>query len=329
MVTPTRLKRPNAIRLTRASDRLSFLYMDKAAIHQDDNGTLATVNMNTDRTEAKVYLPAASLSVLLLGPGTSITQQATAALSQAGCGVSFVGSGTVRSYGAFMSPYAPTDRLMRQAAIVSDPALRVEAAKRMYEKRFPSSLTKHLDASEASIATLRGMEGIRMRGLYEGLARKHRMTKWRRSNGRDGTTLDPVNEAINHANTALYGMTTAVITAMGMSPGLGVVHQGNRLAFALDIADLFKADTTIPAAFSVKDSKDPGADVLRMLRINFGLIRIIPRMLNDIDDILGMTPEDDPNSDYDPDDWLVDEIRLWGETGTVEGGFNQAGLGFS
>ncbi|MEJ7689327.1 MAG: CRISPR-associated endonuclease Cas1 [Nocardioidaceae bacterium] len=69
--------------------------------------------------------------------------------------------------------------------------------------------------------------------------------------------LDTVNEALNYANTALYGVVQGIIGALGMSPGLGIVHEGNPRAFVLDIADLYKTDVTIPLAFAQWKSDEP------------------------------------------------------------------------
>ena len=45
--------------------------------------------------------------------------------------------------------------------------------------------------------------------------------------------------------------TRAVIVALGCAPGLGFVHVGHECSFVYDIADLYKAEVTIPIAFEV------------------------------------------------------------------------------
>lgn len=263
MDTPHILKRPNALRLSRAADRLTFIYTDMCRVHQDDNGTLLAV----DREDGPrtVYLPTATLAALILGPGTSITAPAAAALAASGCAVMFTGSGIIRSYSAFVTPNRPTDLLLRQAAIVSDPVLRHDAARRLFTKRFPGQV----DTSTASIQNLQALEGVRMKALYRRHAQKQRLGHWRRNSGTDPSMGPPdtVNIALNHANTALYGVVTCAVTLLGLSPGLGIIHTGNRLSFVLDIADLYKADVTIPLAFAAKDSSNPGAEVNRRLQI--------------------------------------------------------------
>lgn len=49
----------------------------------------------------------------------------------------------------------------------------------------------------------------------------------------------------------LYGLAHAVIVALGCAPGLGFVHIGHECFFVYDIADLYKAEVTIPIAFEV------------------------------------------------------------------------------
>ena len=250
MDTPIRLKHPKAQRLTRVEDRASFFYVDRCAVIQDNNGTALTVN--GIKGPQTVYLPTATLAALLLGPGTSITQAAAAALAQSGTAAVFTGSGMVRSYGAFLSPFAPTDLLLRQAAIVSDPGQRERVAKAMFAKRFPDSSRVTAANARVTIQQLQAFEGVRMRATYQASARQHRLTNWRRNNGTDPGMGEPdaVNVALNHANAALYGVVNCAVLLLGLSPGLGVIHTGNRQSFTLDIADLYKTRITIPAAFS-------------------------------------------------------------------------------
>lgn len=316
--TPVPLKRPNAISLVRIRDRLSFVYLDRCTIAQDENGVLARIESEDSDRRTTVYLPISSITTLLLGPGTSVTHRAAASCSQAGCAVSFVGMRGVRSYGAFLSPYASAELLQRQAAIVTDPVRRVDAARRMYLKRFPGPVFEYAPP-DVTIEQLRGMEGARMKAHYQTLARRFRLTGWRRN--KDQLPLDPVNEALNHANTHLYGLVNAVVLALGLAPGLGVIHQGNRQAFTLDIADMYKTDVTIPLAFSLRKSTDPGREVTSALRKQFTLMKLLPRIVDDIYEVL---ETEQPGSD--DDDWQVNELFLWGPNGQVLSG-NNFGVG--
>lgn len=300
--------------LTRVDDRLSFLYLDRCAIHQSDNGTVAVVEVE-DGTRS-TQIPVATLSCLMLGPGTSLTQQAAAHLAGASCAVSFVGGGAVRSYGAFLSPYAPTERLQRQAQVSVTPELRVEAARRMYLKRFPG--TSSATFANASIEQMRGLEGVRMRAIYDQQAKKHRLRSWRRNTGTlpEQGPPDSVNAALNAANSALYGIVNSVVLALGMSPGLGIIHTGNRQSFTLDIADMYKARVTIPLAFSLKGHADPYNAALRALRDELKMVRLLPEIVDDIDTVLG--------TDVSDAEWTTDALQLWGPAGEVEATWSHA-----
>lgn len=306
--TPLPLKSPRAVQLTRAEDRLSFLYSEKCSVRQDDNGTKLVIGGPAGPRDA--YLPTSSLGALILGPGTSITQPAVIALGRAGCSVSFVGSAAIRSYGTFLSPNAPTQLLQQQACVVADEKQRVTAVKRMFAKRFPDDGTISATVNDVSLEQLRGLEGIRMKAIYQAHARRHRLSRWRRNSGTDPAmgAPDGVNLALNYANTALYGVTNCVIGLLGLSPGLGLLHTGNRMSFALDIADLYKTEVTIPLAFKVGSSSNPELEMMRQLREQFRLLKLLPRIVDDIHEVLGV----DAGS-VDGEDWAVNDVYLWGD----------------
>lgn len=96
-----------------------------------------------------------------------------------------------------------------------------------------------------SIEQLRGLEGVRVRAIYQQLANQHGI----RHTTRDGASADPLNQAINVATAALYGLTEAVILALGHSPAVGFVHDGDRRSFVFDVADTVKFKTVVPLAF--------------------------------------------------------------------------------
>lgn len=61
-------------------------------------------------------------------------------------------------------------------------------------------------------------------------------------------------------------MVHSIIVALGISPGLGFVHTGHDLSFVYDIADLYKADITIPIAFEVASNFKDGDDIGKITR---------------------------------------------------------------
>ncbi len=306
----TKIKQPSGLVMSRMRDRLTFVYLDKCRVEQDDNGTHTRVE--TEHGTRTTYLPVAVLSCVLLGPGTSITSPAAAALARHGCALVFTGAGAVRSYSTVSALSGSTRLLNKQAFASSNPEVRMRTAKEMFAMRFPDSVLPA--GADLSLETLRGLEGARMRAFYQAEARRHRLKNWRRRKDGD-EPLDPVNEALNYANTALYGLCLATITGLGMSPGLGIVHEGTPRAFVLDISDLYKTQFTIPLAFRQATSMNPGNDVMRALRDEFRLLRLLPRIVDDLYRLFDEEPSDSR--------WQLDDLYLWGKDGVwVESGFN-------
>ena len=93
--------------------------------------------------------------------------------------------------------------------------------------------------------------------------------------------------------------------ALGCSPGLGFIHVGHECSFVYDIADLYKAEITIPIAFEIasKNPPDLPGTVRRRVRDEFAASHLLERMVKDIRYLL---KEDDCS-----DDSNVDVTYLW------------------
>ncbi len=294
--------------LNRAQDRLSFIYLERCVIHRDSNAITATDDKGV------VHIPAATLGVLMLGPGTSITQQAMMLLADNGATAVWVGEHGVRYY-AHGRPLARSSRLLvAQAAAVSHRDRRLQVARAMYRMRFPGEATDTLTMQQ-----LRGKEGARVRRCYREHA-KRTGVPWnnREYDPDDFSGSDPVNQALSAAHACLYGIVNAVIVAVGASPGLGFVHTGHDRSFVYDIADLYKADITIPVAFDIaaSESTDIGSDTRRAVRDRVHDGALLDRCVRDIRSLL-LSPG--PSGPID-EQWLDDEpesdtVRLWDEEG--------------
>lgn len=94
---------------------------------------------------------------------------------------------------------------------------------------------------------------------------------------------------------------------MGCSPGLGFVHVGHELSFAYDIADLYKAEVTIPIAFEIAASnvEDVGSETRRRVRDVLKSGQILDRMVHDIKWLL---LDDFSEEDYKSTLYLWDNI---------------------
>ncbi len=271
--------------LPRLDDSLTYLYAECCRIEQEEF-SIALVDEN-----GRTPVPVASLSVLMLGPGTTVTHAAMRALAENGCTVLWTGQDGVRMYAAGTGETRKAYRLEHQARLVSDEESRTEVAWRMYELRFGERLDR-----SGSLSTVRGAEGVRMKQLYRETARqygvpwggrKYDLNNWDKS--------DPLNKALSAANSCLYGLCHAAIVSGGYSTGLGFLHAGKQLSFVYDIADLFKAETTIPTAFLVvgESFHDIESRARQTCRRLFREERLIQKILPTIDALLDV-PDPDP-----------------------------------
>ncbi|GAA5107397.1 type I-E CRISPR-associated endonuclease Cas1e [Haloechinothrix salitolerans] len=295
--------------LVRAVDRVSFLYLDRCVVNRDSNAITATDERGT------VHVPAASVGVLLLGPGTTITHQAIALLSDSGSTVVWVGEQGVRYY-AHGSSLTRSSRLLEaQAHAVTNTRSRLRVARAMYEMRFPDE-----DVSALTMQQLRGREGARVRRVY----REHSERTGVEWTGRsydveDFEAGDDINQALSATNSALYGVVHSVIVAIGCSPALGFIHTGHHRSFVYDIADLYKAELTIPVAFDVAASASPdiASEARRLIRDALHGGKLLERCARDIRRLLIGDPEETDSAEY----FEVDTISLWDDRhGNVAGG---------
>lgn len=293
--------------LARVGDRISFLYAERCVVNRDGN----SLTIMDQRGIA--HLPATQIAALLLGPGTKITYAAMALLGDAGVSTVWVGERGVRYY-AHGRPPAKSSRMAEtQAEVVTHQRKRLNCARRMYAMRFPGE-----DVSSLTMAQLRGREGARMKKVYEAESKRTGVYWNRRSyDPNDFESSDPINQALTAASAALYGVAHAVIAALGFVPALGVVHTGTDRSFVYDIADLYKAEISIPAAFdTVAAAKGkPTVEVRRHIRDYVVSHRLMPRMVKDLKSLFDI-----------PDDELVSdvELMLWSELEVIASGVNWA-----
>ncbi|MFG2691714.1 type I-E CRISPR-associated endonuclease Cas1e [Streptomyces sp. NPDC048405] len=303
--------------LPRVADSLSFLYLDMVRVVQDDTGVCAQIQAGTDRTDL-VYIPTAALSCLLLGPGVSITTPALTTLARHGTSVVCVGAGGVRPYAGNLPDSLTTHWLEQQAAAWTDPAQRLNVALHMYRMRFADADMPDI----ASLEQLRGLEGHRMKTFYKILAQQHGIGRFRRNHPDQWHAQDPVNLALSAANTCLYGIVHAVLLALGLSPAMGFVHAGTQHAFVHDTANLYKTEITLPLAFALHQSDNPEQEARRRFREDLRLLRLLPRIVQDIQTLLTSGQEDAAQPSERRD---IEMVHLWDpKTGALPAGTNYA-----
>lgn len=292
--------------LPKARDKISFLYFEHCRIEQDDRAIAIF------KEKDKFFVPCASIATLLLGPGTSITHAAIKTLAENACDVHWVGEDVLRFYASGRGSSGNTERLLQQVKLWADPLQRLGVVRRMYQFRFQEDL-----AEDLTLQQIRGHEGVRVRTLYGQLSEATGV-EWK---GRDykqenWDDANPINQALSIANSCLYAVCQAALNSVGYSPALGFIHTGKPLSFAYDIADLYKAETSIPAAFeAIADTYfDLDSIVRRKCREKFIHARLMHRMVQDVDRILQFG---EAEAEAEPVCFLWDDQLKW-----VEGGKN-------
>jgi len=297
--------------LVRVRDRLTFLYVERCTINRDSNA----ITVADGHGVAHVPPPPRPRG----GPGGGgrRSPRAGSRLSESGSTIVWVGENGVRYYAHGTPPSRSSRLLEAQAHAVSDPSMRLTVARNMYLMRFAGE-----DVSKLSLQQLRGREGARVRRLYREHSQRTGVPWDRREydpdNFDDGSV---VNQALSAANSAIYGVVHAVIVALGCSPGLGFVHNGTYRSFVYDIADLYKADLTIPIAFDVAASPTDeavGTAARKAVRDAVREFRLLERCVADIKQLLSVSGALAVDDD---DDLIVDDLRLWDDhEGTVAAG---------
>lgn len=287
MVLPGRLGLETA-RIPHA-DRHGLLYLARGQLYVED-GTLRFRTAGFDDVPAGDYaIPFQMVSLVLLGPGGNITHDSLRLLARHGTGFVAVAEGGVRLYASL--PQAPDDSALarRQARCWADPEVRVAIARRMYAWRFGEILP------HADMDTLRGIEGGRVKEAYRLMAKRYRID-WnaRRYDRSRPEAADVPNQAINHAATAVEAAAMVACTAAGAIPQLGFVHEDPGVAFALDIADLYRMEVTLDAAFwaARRHLDDPSQTLERLVRRRcaelFRRRKLVPEMIDRIKALFDM-----------------------------------------
>jgi CRISPR-associated protein Cas1 len=246
------------------ADRHGVMWLGRGNLVTED-GTLHFLTAGGTGLEPGDYaVPFQLVSCLVLEPGTTITHDAVRLLASHGTGVVFSGEGGVRMYASLL-PHGPdaSARARAQVRAWSDADQRQRIVRRMYAWRMGELFP------DAPLDVLRGMEGARAKETYRVLSEQLGVRWYGRKFDRNTPEKDdPPNQAINHASTAVMAAAQVAVAATGTLPQLGFIHEDSGIAFALDVADLFRDTITVPCAFaSVKEHrKRPDQPLERVAR---------------------------------------------------------------
>ncbi len=265
-------------------ERMSIVFVEKGEIDVVD-GAFVVVDQQGFRVRPVLtHIPLGGVACIMLEPGTRVSHMAAALAARVGTLLVWVGEAGVRLYSSGQPGGARADRLLYQARLALDDALRLKVVRKMYAMRFGEE-----PPARRSVEQLRGIEGARVKRSYRLLAQKFGV-KWsgRAYNPEDWDVSDLPNRCLSSATAALYGVTEAAVLAAGYAPAVGFIHTGKPLSFVYDVADIYKFDTVVPAAFQVAASNPPNPEraVRLACRDIFRKTKLLERIIPDIEEML-------------------------------------------
>ena len=272
------------------ADRAGLLYLARGQLTARD-GTLAFLrgpDPGDDALGAGDYaIPLQGVSMILLGPGSTVSHDALRLLAHARTALAAVGEDGVRLYTA--PPLIPdrTGLARLQARMWADEDIRLMTARRMYALRL-GEILPHRD-----LDGLRGIEGARVKEAYRLNAERFGVPwRGRRYDRANPGASDLANQALNHAASAVEAAAAIAVSATATIPQLGFIHEDPGQSFVLDIADLWREAITLPCAFRAAKmaAERPTMPVERIARRLTGEAlareRVIPAMIERIKALL-------------------------------------------
>lgn len=266
---------------------------DRAGIVFLEYGQLDVIDgafVLVDAKAVRVQIPVGGLACIMLEPGTRVSHAAVILAARVGCLLVWVGEAGVRLYASGQPGGARADKLLYQARCALDEEARLNVVREMYRRRFDD-----VAPSRRSIDQLRGIEGARVREIYKLIARKYGV-EWKARNydRKEWDAADIPNRCLSSATACLYGLSEAAILAAGYAPAIGFLHRGKPQSFVYDIADIFKFDSVVPAAFetaaAIAKGKGDGSSPERQVRIAcrrlFRKTDVLVKIIPVIEDVL-------------------------------------------
>ena len=272
---------PKELKTILPSKRSYIYYLEKCSVLQKDG---RIVYLTSDANRKDYYnIPIANTTILLLGMGTSITQNAVRMLSSAGVPIGFCGTGgtpllagsepDMPDWMLPQSEYRITKYMQGWVHFWFDDEKRLEAAKIFQQERIAylqdvwkryslvqqygfspeendiAEACRRYSASIISVTNVTNLllaEAAFTKQLYKAAADRTAMSGF----SRDCTGKDPVNRFLTHGNYLAYGLGTSCRWVLGLSDAFPVMHgKTRRGGLVFDIADLIKDILVLPFAF--------------------------------------------------------------------------------
>lgn len=246
------------------SDKISFIFLNKAKIVLDD-GMLVAYNGEF----GKEIIPVASVAILFLGYGCSITQEALLFCSKHDCYICASRGGLNIHAIYYEGRYKNPQNLINQVLLHQNEEKRFSFAKELLKLRLmicenTSNFNFEVDKME-SIEVLLGKEGNYSKKTYAKFANQYKIDDFKRENcfnekykKENLTKKDLVNKRLNLLNNVLYSFCTVLCYVYSLEPSLAFIHgKTRRGGLCFDLADLIKNKIVLPLAFDLKiEEKD-------------------------------------------------------------------------
>mgnify|MGYP006283218531 CR=1 FL=1 len=290
-------------------DRVSMIFVYYGQIDVKDGAFVVVDDVNGERK----HIPVGSVACIMLEPGTRISHAAVKLAAVTGTLLIWVGEAGVRLYSSGQPGGARSDKLLYQSKLALDEGLRLKVVRRMFEIRFGEK-----PPDRRSVDQLRGIEGARVKKMYELMAKQYGVVwKGRRYDPKQWEAGDLPNKCLSAATSCLYGVTEAAILAAGYAPAIGFLHSGKPLSFVYDIADIYKFETVVPVAFKIAAKKpaQPDREVRIACRDVFRQTRLLKKIIPGIEDILSAGGIEPPAPPEDAQPPAIPEPEKLGDQG--------------
>lgn len=288
------------------SQKNTFVYIEFCKVSTVDGQLCFNKSQNG---EIKYYtIPYGNLAVLILGPGTSITQQATRLIAKEKMLLAFSSGQMGNLYLTSQSEYRNPMFLQKWYLMFMNENTRLEGAKIMFKKRFDNNLL-FWDKLNNNIAInskfnveklkklnektyekvllskntneLLGVEGNYVKDIYKILANEFKIQFNRNYEETD------VNSFLNNANYLSYGIATSVLWTLGIPASLSLFHgKTRRGGLVFDLADTIKDAITLPLSFLCYHNKGSLRDLRVLVLSIFEDFNILSNLFLTIREVL-------------------------------------------
>jgi len=257
------------------SDKISFLYLTKGTLHRKDYG------LRFSTKEEVLTIPVGMVSTILLGPGVSATHAGIALACKLKCMVLWVGDNGTSLYSYAGVEDRSNSNLLKQIRIYSKH--KDKMALKLYSKRFKVEY----NPKKFNLKKLMGMEGAQVRKSYVENAKKYGVPWEGRVIKGEWSSQALYNRAISVGNSCLYGIVASALQALGYTPALGVIHEGNMQSLIFDVADLYKIDYVMPIAFKAASENIQEIESYMHVEMRnlFVSNKFLEQIVNDIEDL--------------------------------------------